>query len=563
MKSFPRTLFSAFVVTALGGSAAFAQTAVPAAAPAWVNTATQAISLPQLVSALDLGPALTSQPLTVRVALAVKNQAALVSFVKSSSDPKSPTFGKYLTPAQFAATYAPTSTQVASVVAYLKSEGFTNVVVEPNNLLISADGTAAIAEKAFNTKLEQFSQASVKEIGNLTPAQVPASLSGIVSAVLGLNTIGKMKSTLNKKATVNIPMYAVSYTPNQFRYFYGGASVASAAGVSIAIMAEGDVTGVVTDLRTEEAAFKLPKVPVTVVPVGVASSDVSGADEWDMDTQYSSGMAYNLKELYIYATTSLSDSDLALEFSRWATDDKAKAASASLGECELFPYIDGSMLVDDMIFLEAASQGQTFFASAGDTGSFCPVSAVGVNGVPAGAPLVNYPAASPYVVGVGGTTLLISSANAYEKEITWYAGSGGLSQFETSPAWQSPSLIALTETGDRGVPDIAYDADPETGALVYVDGVAEGVGGTSLSSPLALGTWALAVTGNPKLGFASPALYSLYTPGTVGGIAGTYPEGGFHDIILGVNGLYTALPGYDLTTGLGTPYISQLVTALK
>ena len=77
--------------------------------------------------------------------------------------------------------------------------------------------------------------------------------------------------------------------------------------------------------------------------MGAASADVSGADEWDMDTQYSSGIAQNLQTLYVYDTTSLTDSDLALEFSRWSTDDKAKAASASLGECEIFPYVDGSI----------------------------------------------------------------------------------------------------------------------------------------------------------------------------------------------------------------------------
>ena len=231
-------------------------------------------------------------------------------------------------------------------------------------------------------------------------------------------------------------------------------------------MAEGDLTGVLSDLRIEEKAFGLPQVPVTVVPVGIASTDVSGADEWDLDSQYSSGVAQNLKMLYLYDTTSLSDSDLALEFSRWATDDKAKAASASLGECEIFPYVDGSMTVDDMIFLEAASQGQSFFASAGDTGSFCPVGPAGVNGVPLGAPLVNYPAASPYVVAVGGTTLLTNANGSYDKEITWYAGGGGVSQFETSPAWQEAAVAALATTGTRGVPDVAMDADPNSGALV-------------------------------------------------------------------------------------------------
>ena len=544
------------IATACACGAVLGFTSTALATGPWVSTQTRGISLSQLISASDLGPLAVSQPITVRVGLQVQNKAALFNFVKEVNDPHSANYGKYLTPAQFAASYAPSTAQVNQVVAYLRQARFSNITVEPNNLMISADGTAETASTAFNTKLEQFSQFGTNVFGNITPAQVPAALGPLVSGVLGLNTIGKMKPTL---ALPSAPQYGVSYTPKQFQHFYNADTVKAACCTAIAIMAEGNLTGVVSDLRIAEKAFGLPQVPVQIVQVGIASPDVSGADEWDMDSQYSSGMAGGLKRLYLYATTSLSDSDLALEFSRWVTDDKARAASASLGECELFPYLDGSMAIDDMIFLEAAAQGQTFFASAGDTGSFCPAGAAVANGVPAGAPFVNYPAASPYVVGVGGTTLLANADNSYGSEIAWYAGGGGMSQFESSPFWQTAAVPLLATTAMRGVPDIAYDADPETGALVYVNGVAEGVGGTSLSSPLALGAWARIVNTDWKLGFASPALYSVYD-GT--GVVGSYPEGGYRDITLGANGLYAAAPGYDLTTGLGTIVVDQLTTAL-
>jgi pseudomonalisin len=524
----------------------------------WSNTATQGIALSQLVSATDLGPAPISQTMTVRVALNLQNKEGLLAFVKAVSDPSSPQYGQFLTPQQFAASYAPSTSQIAQVVAYLQGAGFTNVVVEPNNLLVSADGTAAIAQAAFNTPIEQYSQFGKTVIGNTAPAQVPASLGGIVSAVLGLNTIGQMKPTIALPPTP-LPQYLVSYTPKQFQHIYGADGVAPAANATIAIMAEGDMTGVLTDLRIAEAAFGLPQVPVQVVQVGLASPDVAGADEWDMDTQYSTGMAGTVKKLYLYTTTTLSDSDLALEFSRWATDNKAKAASASLGECEVFPYIDGSMLFDDMVFLQAASQGQTFFASSGDTGSFCPAGPAGANGVPAGAPLVSYPASSQYVVGVGGTTLLTNANGNYNTETAWNAGGGGISQFEGAPFWQTAASPVIAKANSKGVPDIAYDADPESGAMVYVNGKPLGVGGTSLSSPMALGTWARAISINPRLGFAPPRLYGIYD-GT--GATGAYPVGGYHDVILGTNGLYSAMPGYDLTTGLGTPIVKQLTQAL-
>jgi pseudomonalisin/xanthomonalisin len=165
---------------------------------------------------------------------------------------------------------------------------------------------------------------------------------------------------------------------------------------------------------------------------------------------------------------------------------------------------------------------------------------------------------------VGGTTLLTNQDGSYNSEIAWYAGGGGLSQFEESPSWQSPALVLLTETGDRGVPDVSMDADPNSGATVYVNGAPVAVGGTSLSSPLSLGVWARAISANRKLGFASPRIYGLYDPtGGAGGLTGSYPLGGFHDITVGANGAYTALPGYDLATGLGTFWVDQFVAALK
>lgn len=552
MRSFPRSGATLLLAAASLLTAASAQSV-------WVNTATQGISLAQLDRATDLGSAPSDQAITVRLGLPIQNKAALEAYVQATNDPSNTLYGQSLTPAQFAATYGATAAQISAVSNYLESAGFTNIAVEPNNLLISANGTVALANAAFHTTIEQYNQYGAIVYGNLTAAQVPASLAGDVTAVLGLNSIGQMRPTLVTRAQVSVPQYAVSYNPQDFSKIYGAANVPTANNATIAIIAEGDLTQVLKDLRTAEKAFGLPQVPYTVVQVGIPSPDTSAVDEWDLDTQYSTGMAGTVKRLYIYDTTSLTDSDLALEITRWANQDYAKAASASLGECEFFPYLDGSMIVMDNAFLEGAAQGQTFFASTGDTGSFCPVG-VGTNSVPAGAPFVNYPASSQYVVGAGGTTLLANSDDTYNEETAWYAGGGGISQFEYSPYWQTAANVPSSAAGDKGIPDVAMDADPYSGANVYYNGSVIIVGGTSLSSPLALGSWARLISAKPKLGFASPHLYALYN-GTV--TPGTYPEGGFHDIIVGANGFYSALPGWDYTTGLGTFRVDQLYADLK
>ncbi|MGA8230374.1 MAG: S53 family serine peptidase [Candidatus Acidiferrales bacterium] len=512
-----------------------------AAAQTWVSTSTQAIG-PNLLNATSLGNLAGSTSIHVNVALQIPNKAALIEYLHNINTPGNALYGSELEPSDFLASYAPTNSQVQAVVSYLQGAGFQNISVEPNNLMIAADGTAAEVQQAFHTQLGSYLVNGATVYANLTAAQVPSSLGSIVGAVLGLNNAAVMTTP-----QVSIPVYPGSYLPQNFWTIYDVGSTPTGSKTPIAIFAEGDVSGVISDLRLEETANSLPEVPVKVITVGLASTDTSGVDEFDMDTQYSSGMAENVSTLYIYTATSMSDSDLALSFNHFAAVKLGRAGSASFGECEVFAYLDGSMLADDNSFLEAAAQGQTVFASSGDTGSSCIVG-VGENGVPGeGLPMVEYPASSPYVMGAGGTTLFTNSNGTWNNEIAWYAGGGGISQFEIPTYWQSP--VNTFSTVGRGVPDVAMDADPESGVSIWLDGTEQCCyGGTSLSSPLSLGVWArLQSAHGNKLGFAGPVLYT-------GAVA--LPEAaspvGFHDIIVGANGLYTALPGYDLITGLGS-----------
>ncbi len=136
------------------------------------------------------------------------------------------------------------------------------------------------------------------------------------------------------------------------------------------------------------------------------SPDTAGGAEWDLDTQSSTGMAQNVQALYLYDTTSLSDSDIANEYSKWVGDDLAQLGNSSFGECEYQAWLDGAMKVDDNLFMQAAAQGQTMFVSTGDTGASCALAPT--NGAPmSGPPMVEYPAASSFVVGVGGTTVVV------------------------------------------------------------------------------------------------------------------------------------------------------------
>ncbi|MGH9704610.1 MAG: S53 family peptidase [Candidatus Acidiferrales bacterium] len=526
-----------------------------AGAQTWVSTSTQAVG-PALANATAQGLLPDSTPLRINVGLQIQNRDALMDYVRHISTPGDPLYGQELEPADFLASYAPSNTQVQSVTAYLSSQGFQNIQIEPNHLMISADGTALTVRNAFNTQLDQFRQNGATVYANLSAAQVPSQFGGLVIAVLGLNNAAKMATPL-ATLPVSLPNYPGAYRPKNLWVAYDVAGTPVGSKTAIAIFAEGDVSGVITDLRLAEKNNGLAQVPVKVVQVGLASPDIAGVDEFDMDTQYSTGMAANVSTLYIYTTTSLTDSDTALMFNHFAAQKLARAGSASFGICEVFPFIDGSMIVDDNSFLEAAAQGQTAFASTGDTGSSCGV-AVGANGVPgAGIPMVEYPASSSYVIGVGGTTLISNSDGSYSNEITWNAGGGGLSQFELSPFWQVP-VNSLSTVG-KGVPDVAMDADPNSGVYIWLNGTEQCCyGGTSLSSPLALGIWArLQSAHSNRLGFAGPVYYTGAQP-----VPNPASPLGFHDIIVGTNGIYPATPGYDYTTGLGTFDISKFNLAL-
>jgi subtilase family serine protease len=523
-----------------------------AAATSWSSTLTRAEAL---VGATAVGPEPASTPLRIAVALKIVNRAGLDQTIAN---------GQVLTPAQFTATHSPSIAQASLVQSYLSSHGFTGVAVASNRLLVTATGTVGAATAAFNTPIERFTQHGKAVFANTKAAQVPSSLAGIVGAVVGLNSAGVMHSGATK--ATNPPSecvvpgvgYPCEYNPKGFARAYDATTSRQGTATNIAIFAEGNVSSVVTDLRTEERANGMALVPVSIVRTGPATADTLGLDEWDMDTQYSTGMAGSVARLTIYDASTLTDSDIASEFNRFAADDTSRAASASFGECEFQAFIDGSMLADDQAAAEAAAQGQTIFASSGDTGGFCPVG-VGANGVPAGAPDVNYPASSPWVVSVGGTTLITSTNGSYSREIAWAAGGGGPSLLEMAPAWQNgiapPSNTVCGELVDvpcgRAVPDIAMDADPNSGANVYVGGQPEGVGGTSLSSPLALGVWArLETVAKSRLGFAGPRFYRAHATAA------------FHDIVLGDTGPYPATPGSDFATGLGTFDIAKAISLI-
>ncbi len=543
-----RAISAAAVAGLVAGAAVAAVVAAqPASAATWATTSTKGL---HLVHATRLGSAPAGRELRLTIGLTPRDRSGLARLIRRQNTRGSGVYHQYLRRGEFTERFGASQADANAVAAYLRGAGMRRVTVSTNRLQVGAVATVAQAQRAFHTDIARFRQHGTTVLANTAPAMVPSALAGKVTGVIGLSTLGF-------DAAPGLPTglpKLTGYYPSEFVKVYNGASTNGGSGATMAVIAEGNLAPTIKDLRFAESKRHLPQTPVSLVYAGPKSSDTSGADEWDLDTQTSTGAAPQASRLYVYIATSLTDSDLSKAINKWAAQDVARSGSASLGECDVLPFLDGSMAVDDTALAQAAAQGQTFFASTGDTGSSCAVAPT--NGVPAsGPPDTEYPASSPYAVAVGGTTLLTDDSNNYQSELAWNAGGGGISPVEKAPAWES-GAVPTAAAGARGLPDVALDADPNTGALIYVGGTVTQIGGTSLASPLALGLWSrLQASHGNKLGFAAPRLYKLYK-----GATATSP--GFHDVMVGGNGTYVATPGWDYTTGLGSFDLNALSKAL-
>ena len=559
------------VLVTLGATAATSASASAADTTGWAATSTLATSIP---GATLLGNEAASTPVQLAVTLQPQNAPAEQAALRAIYTPGSPTYQQFLTPAAWEAAYAPTTTQVAAVTSYLTQNGFTGISVQGDRLLITADGTVGEAEQAFNTTIGDYVMPNGGTFfANVGAAEVPSALGGVVQAVVGLSDWRlpapqpiAMTGIADQGPQAGSPVVPNEIPPQDFQNTYDAAGTPTGSKTKIALFTEGAITGAITDLRMAEAKFGLPQVAVTVIKVGPQSTDTSGANEWALDTQSSTAMATTVGHLYLYNVGGLQDTNLDTAFAAFVSQDKAVAMSASVGGCDIGAYLDGSMVGTDNVLAEGAMQGQTLFASSGDNGSGCAF--VAATGVPSSFPGTNWPASGMYTTAVGGTSLVSDAQGNRVQEIGWVGSGGGDSETEVPGFWTADSDPFYQQgnvQGGRAVPDIAMDADPNvaTAAEIIVNGTPTGVGGTSLSSPLALGAWARLQSGHRnKLGLASIDFYGLYDKVNPSLTSPPAAVPGFTDIVGGNNGGYTAIPGYDEVTGIGALDIAALNKAL-
>jgi subtilase family serine protease len=561
----------------------------------------------------SLGALAPASDLHLDVTLKLPDPSAVTAFISSLSQRSSPNFQRFLRPGQFGRLFGPPLSEVAAVEAVLRSDGLRPGPVSPNHLSIPVTATASAIDRAFHVKLLSYRLASGrKAFTTLSAPSISASVATDVEGVIGLSDLAQPMSfavhstevrgdhlsarlasgaatqgpTPCAAATAAARTYG-SYTANELATYYDMTPLYAESdfgqGVHVA-MVELEVDSP-TDIASYQSCYGTHAV-VNYIPIdGGATPDRHygqyGSSEAALDIEDVIGLAPEAA-IDVYQGPDSSDTSQILDvWSAIMDADTDEIVSTGWGGCE--PDSDPALLeAEHNLFSQAATQGQVVFAAAGDYGS---TDCLPDQGSAYTSQLaVDDPASQPYVIGVGGTSINLTS----QTETAWNesgsgngAGGGGVSAKWCMPAYQdqsglagliSPySLSAPTACGTkrpymREVPDVSADADPVSGYVTYWDGAWQGgEAGTSAAAPL----WAAAaalVDSSPYCGEygSTDATGTLST--TLYQIANSdyYPSALF-DVTRGSNAykpsrysgsLYPATKGYDMATGLGTPLLS-------
>jgi len=507
----------------------------------------------------DVGPADPNQQIEVSVLLRRSSEAGeFPSAAKLGA--QLPRQRKYLTRDEFAKEHGASAADIEEIRAFAAEYDLKVVGEDRASRTIKVSGTVRAFGTAFGANLRRYQHGSGAyrcRTGTLT---IPANLESIVQGVFGLDNRPQAKTHFRLRKVqpgVHARATAVSYSPLQVAKAYGFPSGANAtgAGQTIAVIElGGGYKPADLDTFFKSLGIATPKVTAVSVDGGTNSptGDPSGADgevELDIEVagaiapaaQIAAYFAPNTDQGFIDAVTTavhdakLKPSIISISWGGPESSWTAQSRDALNSACE-----------------DASTMGVTVLAASGDNGS--------TDGTTDGTPAVDFPAASPYVIGCGGTKLTISGG-AIGSEQAWNeqaanegATGGGVSDSFALPTFQQNANVPKSPNGfvGRGVPDVAGNADPETGYNVVVDGQQSVIGGTSAVAPLWAGLLALINESlGANVGYANPLLYEAKAEST------------FHDITSGSNGTYSAGKGWDACTGLGTPNGSALLAALE
>jgi kumamolisin len=528
-----------------------------------------------------------TQSLLFDIALPLRDRPGLQGFIREQYDPASPHFHQFLTPQEVTARFGPSQADWDALVAFAKASGFEIIGGTRDGRDLQLSGTVANIEKAFHVTLGVYQDPTEDRTFFAIDREPTVDLPFQLWHITGLDNDSKphplyvKKSDYAKAHGINPDKIVsnattgsgpdASFLGSDMRAAYYEGTALTGTGQNIALF---EFAG--TDLADltayyENAGQTEPYTPTLISTGGYSTNCLySGHNpcddgEQNLDMTQAMGMAPGSTMLYMYvcgdAYGTGSISDMAC-LSAMVTDTDAPL---SLQISSSWSWEPADPSTDDPYFEQMATQDQNFFVAAGDNQAWCSNPNEGC--------YYAWPAEDGNVVSVGGTDLTTSgAAGPWASETAWFYSGGGISPDGIAiPSWQQLSgVINLSNMGSttlRNGPDVSANANftfytcddqghdqdyggAECGANIF--------GGTSFAAPMWAGYLALAnqqaVANGETIGFINPTIYSDALTSSYSTL--------FHDVTSGNCGTYSAVTGYDLCTGWGSPNGAGLISAL-
>lgn len=506
-----------------------------------------------------------TQVMTLNIVLPLSNQAGLDEFLSELYDPNNPSFHRYLTVPEFTARFGPSQQDYDAVVSYAKSNGFQIIGGTRDGMNVEVKGPVSSIESAFHVTMRTYRHPTESRVFYSPDREPTTGLNFQLWHVSGIDNYSiprplyENRNDFAKKHGIdarNVVSHATtgsgpsaSFLGSDMRAAYYGNGSLTGSGQTVGLL---EYYGTdLADLNTYYSnVHQTNNVPISVVSTDGTSTSCSypfcDDIEQTLDMTQALGMAPGLAHLTMYVGST--DTSMISAMTTTADGPLPTTIGCSWG----WTPADPSTL--DPYFQKMAAQGQNFFAASGDSSTW------GKSGNAEA-----WPADDANIVSVGGTDLTTASAaGPWASETAWVDSGGGISPDGIPiPSWQQISgVINSSNKGSttlRNGPDVSANAN----FTFYTCGdqqacQANYYGGTSFAAPMwagyiALVNQQLVANGQSTIGFLNPTIYSQ-------NVTSSY-DTDFHDITSGTSGSYSAVTGYDLVTGWGSPN-SGLIGAL-
>ncbi len=515
-------------------------------------------------SAAPVGRLSQNQTLQLDLVLPLRDPAGLRSFLSEIYNPKSANYHQFVTPKEFTAKFGPTQAQYDAVLAFARENGLQVVGGSRDGMDVQVRGTVQAIETALHVNLVTYQHPTENRIFYAADREPTPNLAVNLWHVSGLDNYSIPKPRLVKKADFAAahgiyPEQVVSHATtgsgpsasflgSDMRAAYYGGTALTGAGQYLGLL---EYYG--TDLADFNTYYKNVKQTAGITPNLISTDGTSTScvyspsggycddTEQTLDMTQALGMAPGLASLDVY----IGSTDTAIISAMTTHSPLPTTIGCSWG----WTPADPSTL--DPYFQKMAAQGQNFFAASGDSSTWS-------------RRVEAWPADDDFVVSVGGTDLTTSSAGGpWASETAWVDSGGGISPDRIAiPSWQK--LSGVINSSNRG--STTYRNGPDVSAnanfTFYVCAdqttcTANSYGGTSFAAPMwaafvALVNQQRALNSKGTIGFINPDIYAE-------NVTSTYSTD-FHDITSGKSGSYSAVTGYDLVTGWGSPKPALITT---